>query len=99
MRPSSELAPPRTNAKWLAIVGIGEDGLDGLGAAARRHVAEAETGFGGRRHLELAAPLIRGEARAWASPFDTGVAEVLALRGRPVCVLATGDPFQHGVGA
>ena len=25
--------------------------------------------------------------------------EVLALRGRPVCVLASGDPFQHGVGA
>ena len=27
------------------------------------------------------------------------MAEVLALRGRPVCVLASGDPFLHGVGA
>ena len=53
--------------------------------------------FGGRRHLALAASLIRGEARPWPSPFD--VAAVLAERGRPVCVLASGDPFHFGVGA
>jgi precorrin-6Y C5,15-methyltransferase (decarboxylating) len=53
--------------------------------------------FGGHRHLALAGSLIRGEARAWPSPFD--VSAVLALRGRPVCVLASGDPFLHGVGA
>jgi precorrin-6B C5,15-methyltransferase / cobalt-precorrin-6B C5,C15-methyltransferase len=32
-------------------------------------------------------------------PFDGAVAEVAALRGRQVCVLASGDPFMHGVGA
>ncbi len=99
MRTSSDLAPAATNAKWLCVVGIGEDGVDGLGAAGRRGIAGAEVVFGGRRHLALAAPLIRGEARAWPSPFDAAVAEVLALRGRAVCVLASGDPFQHGVGA
>jgi precorrin-6Y C5,15-methyltransferase (decarboxylating) len=52
--------------------------------------------FGGRRHLGLAAGLIRGEAREWPSPFDVGA--VVALRGRAVCVLASGDPFLHGVG-
>ncbi len=88
-----------TDAKWLAVVGIGEDGVDGLGATARRLVAGAEVVFGGRRHLRLAAPLIRGEARAWESPFDAAMVAVVALRGRPVCVLASGDPMQHGVGA
>ena len=82
MRPSSELAAAVTNPKWLAVVGIGEDGVAGLGEAARRHIAEAEVVFGGRRHLGLAAPLIRGEARAWRSPFDPAMAEVVALRGR-----------------
>lgn len=53
--------------------------------------------FGGRRHLDLAAPLIRGEAQAWPSPFT--VAPVIAARGRRVCVLASGDPFLHGVGS
>src|SRR5262249_17129841 len=41
----------------------------------------------------------RGAARPWPSPFDGAVDEVLAQRGRPVCVLASGDPFVHGVGA
>ena len=83
--------------QWLAVVGIGEDGVAGLGEAARRLVAGAEVVFGGRRHLALAAELIAGEAREWPRPFD--VAEVVALRGRAVCVLASGDPFLHGVGA
>src|SRR4029077_16914731 len=40
-----------------------------------------------------------GAARFWPSPFERGIEEVLALRGRQVCVLASGDPFFHGVGA
>jgi precorrin-6Y C5,15-methyltransferase (decarboxylating) len=86
-------------ARWLSIVGIGEDGVEGLGAAARRLIEAAEIVFGGRRHLALAAPLIRGAARAWPSPFDGAAEDVLAHRGRLVCVLASGDPFHYGVGA
>jgi precorrin-6Y C5,15-methyltransferase (decarboxylating) len=85
--------------RWLSIVGIGEDGADGLSPVARNLVSGAELVFGGRRHLALAGALIRGEARAWPSPFDEGVAAVLAARGRRVCVLASGDPFHYGVGA
>ncbi len=83
----------------MAIVGIGEDGVDGLGAAARRLIEEAEFVFGGKRHLALAGSLIRGVARPWPSPFEGAVAEVTAKRGRRVCVLASGDPFQYGIGA
>jgi precorrin-6Y C5,15-methyltransferase (decarboxylating) len=86
-------------SKWLAIVGIGEDGVEGLGDEAKRCIAGAEIVFGGRRHLALAAPLVKGEARAWPTPFDPEMRDVLALRGRKVCVLASGDPFFHGVGA
>ncbi len=66
---------------------------------ARGFVGAAEIVFGGRRHLALAAPLIRGAARPWPSPFDGAADEVLAHRGRPICVLASGDPFHYGVGA
>jgi precorrin-6Y C5,15-methyltransferase (decarboxylating) len=86
-------------ARWLSIVGIGEEGIDGLGELARGLIESAEIVFGGSRHLALAAPLIRGTARTWGSPFDAAAAEVLAHRGRPVCVLASGDPFQHGIGS
>jgi precorrin-6Y C5,15-methyltransferase (decarboxylating) len=85
--------------RWLSIVGIGEDGVEGLSASARGLISGAEIVFGGRRHLALAASLIRGAARPWPSPFDGAADEVTAHRGRPVCVLASGDPFQYGVGA
>ncbi len=85
--------------RWLSIVGIGEDGAEGLSATARALIGAAEIVFAGRRHLALAAPLIRGAARPWPSPFDGAVDEVLAHRGRQVCVLASGDPFHYGIGA
>ena len=85
--------------RWLSIVGIGEDGVEGLSAAARELIGGADIVFGGRRHLALAAPLIRGAARAWPSPFDGAADEVSRHRGRQVCVLASGDPFHYGVGA
>jgi precorrin-6Y C5,15-methyltransferase (decarboxylating) len=98
--PEPETTAPDTAAlpRWLAIVGIGEDGVDGLSATARGLIGAADIVFGGRRHLTLAAPLIRGAARPWPSPFDGAVDEVLQQRGRPVCVLASGDPFHYGVG-
>lgn len=89
----------QASAPWLSIVGIGEDGLDGIGAAARTAIAGAGFVFGGTRHLKLAAAAIAGEARPWPTPFDTAMDEVLALRGQRVCVLASGDPLWHGVGS
>jgi len=80
---------------WLTIIGIGEDGLAGLSDASRKALANAETVFGGERHLALADVGSRG--RAWPVPFDAEI--VLSCRGRPTAVLASGDPFWHGAGA
>jgi precorrin-6Y C5,15-methyltransferase (decarboxylating) len=91
-----ESAVPR---RWLSIVGIGEDGVEGLSPVARGLIRAAEIVFGGKRHLGLASSLIRGAERPWPNPFDRAVAEVLGFRGRNVCVLASGDPFHFGVGA
>lgn len=91
--------PNTPQTRWLSIVGIGEDGIEGLGELARGLIESAEIVFGGSRHLALAAALIRGTARTWSTPFEDSVAEVLAHRGRQVCVLASGDPFQHGMGS
>lgn len=77
---------------WLTIIGLGEDGLAGLGMASRQALDQAEIVFGAARHLDLAG--VRGTA--WTVPFS--VAPVLAARGHKVVVLASGDPFWFGVG-
>ena len=86
-------------SRWLSIVGIGEDGIEGLTPTARGLIQAAEIVFGGGRHLALAAPLIRGDTRPWQNPFERSIDEILTQRGRDVCVLASGDPFVHGVGS
>ncbi len=88
--------------RWLALVGIGEDGAAGLSPAAAALVAQAELIVGGARHLALAAPLLResrAETLAWPSPLQDAFPAILARRGRPVVVLVTGDPYHYGVGA
>ncbi len=89
-------SPPAT--PWLTILGIGEDGRAGLSPAARHLLDRAELVVGGARHLRLVEPLL-AETRSWPTPFADGYAMILERRGRPTCVLASGDPFHYGVGA
>jgi precorrin-6Y C5,15-methyltransferase (decarboxylating) len=84
--------------RWLTIIGIGEDGLDGLSPAARRLLSQAEFIIGGARHLALLGET-QTKTLQWPTPFESGIAEIVARRGTPVCVLASGDPFYYGVGA
>jgi precorrin-6B C5,15-methyltransferase / cobalt-precorrin-6B C5,C15-methyltransferase len=84
--------------RWLTIVGIGEDGIDGLVPAAQQAIAQADFVVGGKRHLALAGPL-KAETMTWPSPIEDAPEAIEAHRGRLVCVLASGDPFFFGVGA
>ncbi|QKV17402.1 precorrin-6y C5,15-methyltransferase (decarboxylating) subunit CbiE [Oricola thermophila] len=83
---------------WLHIIGIGEDGMAGLSAEARRLVEEAEVIVGGDRHHNL-APNVTAERIAWPSPFDAMIGEIRRQKGRRVVVLVTGDPLWYSVGA
>jgi precorrin-6Y C5,15-methyltransferase (decarboxylating) len=69
--------------RWLALIGIGEDGLDGLSPVARRLIAEAEFVVGGGRHLKLAGPL-KCETLVWPSPLTEAIAPILARRAAHV---------------
>lgn len=82
---------------WLTVIGIGEDGFKGLGRNARHAVLRAARIIGGQRQLDLLPVCVRGERQLWPSPFS--LAPLLARRGEPVCVLASGDPMFYGVGA
>ncbi|MBV9976968.1 MAG: precorrin-6y C5,15-methyltransferase (decarboxylating) subunit CbiE [Hyphomicrobiales bacterium] len=83
---------------WLSLIGIGEDGIEALSPAAKRLIAGAELVVGGKRHLALAGQF-PGEPLPWPSPLADAFPTILERRGHPVAVLASGDPFFHGVGA
>jgi len=86
-------------ARWLTVIGIGEDGFDGLGKTSLAPIASAKVIFGGKRHLDFLSDEITAERVTWPSPFDEAFAKIEAYRGQPVVVLASGDPMFFGVGA
>jgi precorrin-6Y C5,15-methyltransferase (decarboxylating) len=87
-----------TAQRWLSIIGIGEDGVEGLSTVARQLIRSAELVVGGARHLELAGDLIQGRRFVWPSPIGDAFGEIARDRGHPVVVLASGDPFHFGIG-
>ncbi|MHA1107733.1 MAG: precorrin-6y C5,15-methyltransferase (decarboxylating) subunit CbiE [Alphaproteobacteria bacterium] len=84
-------------ARWLSIVGIGEDGVAGLTPVARALIDGAELLAGGERHLAM-APDGGCERMVWPQPMSDAIPLLEDWRPRPVCVLATGDPTYYGIG-
>lgn len=79
----------------ITIVGIGEDGLDGLPSAARAVIDSAEVLVGGSRHLGM-VPANGAERLEWASPFAASRALLESRMDRRMVVLASGEPLWFG---
>ncbi|MFK5997189.1 MAG: precorrin-6y C5,15-methyltransferase (decarboxylating) subunit CbiE [Rhodobacterales bacterium] len=82
---------------WLHIVGIGEDGFDGVSADARACIASADYIVGGKRHHSLIGTCSATRIH-WPSPFNALTSKLRELRGKRVVILATGDPLWFSVG-
>lgn len=83
----------------IAVVGIGADGWAGLGETARAAVLDADVIVGSERQLAL-LPDSPATRRRWPSPIGPLVDELVDdAAGDSVCVLASGDPMLHGIGA
>lgn len=82
----------------LTVVGIGADGWTGLGEAARAAVLDATLLVGSQRQLAL-IPATAAQRLCWPSPIDPLVDALVAATSGPACVLASGDPMLHGIGA
>jgi len=84
-------------SRWLSVIGLTERGLAGLTQEARQLIDQAELIVGGERHLAL-VPAGKAVRQSWTSPLRLTIEEILRWRGRPVVVLASGDPMWFGVG-
>ncbi len=80
----------------IHIIGIGEDGLDGMTDAARRLVNEAELLIGEAHCLSL-VPHCSGERVTVGANLDDIAARLKENAGRNTVVLAVGDPLFYGV--
>ena len=83
---------------WLDIIGIGEDGIDGLSAQAVDVLHRAEIIIGGDRHHKL-ADISDATRIRWPSPFDALIDDIKSYRGKKLVILVTGDPLWYSVGA
>ena len=80
---------------WLTIVGIGEDGWEGLSVKARAAIEQAENIIGSSRTLAK-LPRFKAKLHEWPQPFSAVIDQVTPMRGRRTVMLATGDPMNYG---
>jgi precorrin-6Y C5,15-methyltransferase (decarboxylating) len=84
----------------VTVVGIGDDGWHGLTEQARIALREAPVIVGSARHLALLPDLagLPGRRVPLPSPLLAALDDLVAANPG-ACLLASGDPMLHGVGA
>src|ERR1700676_4512472 len=98
----THFAPGRVRHTWFSptlsaanvpekiqIIGIGDDGLDGLTAQARRLIERAELLLGDEATLGL-APGLGAERAVIGTDLGRAVAQITAAGGRRIVLLASG---------
>lgn len=82
-------------AACIQIIGVGDDGLEGLTDQARSYVREAELLIGSRRILELLPPQDRQQVLE-AEELDAIADQLTEREGQRIVILASGDPLFYG---
>jgi precorrin-6B C5,15-methyltransferase / cobalt-precorrin-6B C5,C15-methyltransferase len=80
----------------ITLIGMGEDGLNGLPATTQHLIAQAEILIGSERLLAMVPGT--QTRHAWPSPFSALVDVIKSSAPARVVILATGDPLHFGVG-
>lgn len=82
----------------IVVVGIGADGMAGLGEASRAELRSAAVIYGSKRQLDLLDDTVRAPRRQWPSPMLPALQTLLGEQTGDVHVVASGDPLLHGIG-
>jgi precorrin-6Y C5,15-methyltransferase (decarboxylating) len=83
---------------WLRVIGTNEDGVSGIASELQEKITAADLVIGPSRLLASVEAMsgFGGETMAWPSPFLEIIPLLEEKRGRPVVILATGDPLWYG---
>lgn len=84
---------------WLDIIGVSEAGIAALGPDLRARIDRAETVIGVERRLAGLGDNSGQRLITWDGKLDAMVDKILAWRGTPTVLLASGDPNWFGIGA
>ncbi|XVV11205.1 precorrin-6y C5,15-methyltransferase (decarboxylating) subunit CbiE [Actinoplanes sp. CA-131856] len=88
------------NPDLVTVVGIGAGGWDDLSRTSRSALTEAKVILGSSRQLDLLPSEVAATRVAWPSPLVPALPGLFEEHAGPgVCVLASGDPMFHGIGA
>lgn len=83
----------------IVVIGIGEDGVEGLSQSARGALRSASIVFGGARHLAMLSDEAPRERIAWSKDLAADIERMAELsEQQSVSVMASGDPMLHGIG-
>jgi precorrin-6Y C5,15-methyltransferase (decarboxylating) len=89
-------ASPLKPAEKIHIIGIGDDGLDGVTAHARALIEGADLLLGAEANLSLVPG--KGKTRlALGADLQQAIDRIEGAKGREIVVLASGDPLFYGV--
>lgn len=80
----------------IHIIGIGDDGLDGITSQAKRVIDEAELLLGAESTLKL-VPRGSTERVMIGADLEDVLQRISAASGKRIVVLASGDPLFYGV--
>ena len=83
-------------AEKIHIIGIGENGLNGLTAAARELVLAADLLIGEEHDLTQVPPT-HAQRLVVGTSLDEAIARIDAAGPKKIVVLASGDPLFYGV--
>lgn len=83
----------------IIVVGIGADGMAGLGTVSRAELARATVVYGSVRQLDLLDDTVSAVRRPWPRPMLPALSTLLDDAHGDVHVVASGDPLLHGVGS
>ncbi len=82
----------------IIVVGIGADGMAGLGEESRTELRRAAIIYGSKRQLDLLDDTVPAPRQQWPSPMLPALETLLDEQTGDVHVVASGDPLLHGIG-